>query len=673
MYSYFLERSVVKMWFMLIILATASSLYADGMTAEMVADLQTVRQAAVSPNGDHIAYTVSIPRTADEAPGASRSELWVMPAAGGAATQYTVVPMSVGGIRWSPDGKHISFLSLIKDRSETAQVYSIPLKGGAIQQLSNHNASISNHLWSPDGRSIAFLAKEVLSDALKAAEAAGQDWIDTDATELQQRAYILDVASGNIRPLNDMPGSIWALAWSPDSKSLAIQASKSVSVDDNYMFSAIYKVSVADGKQMPLCKTEGKLGAMAFSPDGSTFAYLGAVDISDPLAQSLFVVAAGGGSAKNLMVDAKMSATAIRWLDNKTILMQASKGTNNILTRVDVRSGKMKEIYGGPVLIHSFSANVKKNIFAAVTSSATHPPELYSGSLKSGKMKRLTQLNPEMADVALGRQTVFSWKGADDWDMQGILTYPVGYKEGQRYPLALQIHGGPEGVSLNGWRTSATYPVQVLAANSYFVLEPNYRGSAGRGVAFTKADHDDLGGKEFEDVLAGIDALVEQGLVDNSRVVTGGWSYGGYFSAWAATRHSERFKASVVSAGLTNWIAFSGTTDIPHEMALVHWNSYWYDQPELHWQRSPLAHLENAKTPTMLVHGLKDDRVHPEQSMQLYGALKLKNVPTRMITYPREPHGLLERAHKIHFTNAMLNWFNKHIGSGKAQPNNVIN
>ncbi len=224
------------------------------------------------------------------------------------------------------------------------------------------------------------------------------------------------------------------------------------------------------------------------------------------------------------------------------------------------------------------------------------------------------------------------------------------------------MHGGPEGVSLDGWRTRAGYPVQLLAKAGYMVLEPNYRGSMGRGVAFSKADHDDLGGKEYEDVLKGIDTLIERGLVDGDRVGTGGWSYGGYFSAWAATRHSARFKASMVGAGLTNWIAFAGTTDIPHEMSLVHWNSYWFDEPELHWERSPLAHLDNAKTPTLIVHGERDVRVHPEQGMELYTALRLKGIPTSLVLYPREPHGLNERAHQIDFIERSIAWFEKYLG-----------
>ena len=150
-------------------------------------------------------------------------------------------------------------------------------------------------------------------------------------------------------------------------------------------------------------------------------------------------------------------------------------------------------------------------------------------------------------------------------------------------------------------------------------------------------------------------------MVDPDRLGTGGWSYGGYLSAWAATRHSDRFKAAMVGAGISNWISFTGTTDIPIEMSVVHWDSWWFDEPQLHWDRSPLAHINKAQTPTLVIHGQKDDRVHPEQGLELYQALRIKGVDTRLVLYPRQPHGLKERAHRLDYMNRLVDWFNKYV------------
>ena len=403
---------------------------------------------------------------------------------------------------------------------------------------------------------------------------------------------------------------------------------------------------------------------MAVSPDGKQLAFLGAISLNDPLAQSLFTVPSDGGTLRFLTQNVASSGTWVDWINNKTLALLSVKGTQTVLSRVDAGNGKMKDIMAGGPIMQSIDLNSKTGRFAAVAHAHKHPNEVFSGKTDSDKMERLTNHNPWMKSNRIARQEVIEWLGADGWRIEGVLTYPLYYKAGQKYPLVLQIHGGPEGVSLNGWTTGAGYPVQVLAGEGYFVLQPNYRGSGGRGVAFSKADHDDLGGKEFEDVLAGVDTLIERGFVDGERIGTGGWSYGGYFSAWAATRHSERFKASVVAAGISNWISFAGTTDIPHEMSLVHWNSYWHTQRDLHWERSPSYYIKNANTPTLVIHGMSDVRVHPEQGIQLYTALKLKKVPTQLVLYPRQPHGLVERAHQLDYIKRVIEWFNKYLKVG---------
>ncbi len=179
--------------------------------------------------------------------------------------------------------------------------------------------------------------------------------------------------------------------------------------------------------------------------------------------------------------------------------------------------------------------------------------------------------------------------------------------------------------------------------------------------AFSKGDHRDLGGKEFDDVIAGIDHLAEQGLVDPNRVGISGTSYGGYFSAWAATRHTDRFQAAITFAGISNWASFTGTTEIPYEMSLVHWALWPHDDPGFAWDRSPLAHVKGSKTATLIGHGMSDTRVHPEQSLELHTTLKVLGVPTGLVLYPREPHGLTERAHELDFMGRILEWFGTYV------------
>ncbi len=632
------------------------TLAAESLTPELLVDLKSVSSVALSPDGTEVAYLLTVPRAADDDPGRSYSELWVVSADGGDARQFVSGKQNPSSIAWSPDGKLISFQLKRASVSENTQVFALPVNGGEAKALTDHGSSISLYAWSPDGNTIAFVAPRVKSKEEKDAIKAGKDWkVDGDITP--RELWIHDTTSGESSKLLDSL-QVWSLVWAPDGKQLVVQASEGGLMDDSMLFRQIYAVATDGGEPRQITTTPGKLGAMEVSPDGSQLAFLGAVTANDPLAQSLFLAPMSGGDARNLTDGVEASAFDLAWSTDGKLLLAMIERENHRLYEVDARSGKRKAAAWADAIIGDL--DLRGSRLAAAANAPSHPGEVYAGKLGQTPTRR-TFHNPALENVALTEQEAIRWTGADGWEIGGVLTYPKGYKVGQRYPLVLQIHGGPEGVSLNGWRTRPTYPVQLLADAGFMVLEPNYRGSAGRGVAFSKADHDDLGGKEFEDVLAGIDALIDRGMVDGDRVGTGGWSYGGYFSAWAATRHSERFKASMVGAGLTNWISFAGTTDIPYEMATVHWDSWWQQEPELHWERSPLAHINKARTPTLVVHGEKDTRVDPEQGVQLYTALRIKDVPTSLVLYPREPHGLTERAHELDYIERIVGWYREYV------------
>ncbi|MEM7588363.1 MAG: S9 family peptidase, partial [Acidobacteriota bacterium] len=589
----------------------------DPLTAEMLVDLRRVNSVALAPDGDLIAYTLEVPRSETDEPGGSYSELWLVRTADGEPRRFTSGKERVSSPAFSPDGKSVTFRVERKAVRKGVQLYAIPVDGGEARPLTEHAGSVSSFRWSPDGEWIAFTARDEDSKEVEEAKEAGKDWEVFDEDLKFRHLFLLEVASGETHRVFDADLDVNAIRWSRDGSTLLFQANETARVDDEYMNSKIYSVAAqtADGASSQprvLTETLGKLGGMEVSPDGRWLAFLAAVSRNDPLAQSLFVVSAEGGEKKNLTEAYEGSVTNLAWQDDQTLLMLAVEGEQQAFHHVDPASGDRKKL-PWPRLIAS-SLDVVGERWAVAAHSPQHPAEVFVAGVGKAP-QRLSHHNPELDGIRLARQETTEWKGADDWTIGGVLTYPLDYEEGKRYPLVLQVHGGPEGVSLDGWTTRPGYPVQLLAARGFMVLEPNYRGSQGRGVAFTKADHDDLGGKEFDDILTGVDALIDRGMVDGKRVGTGGWSYGGYMSAWAATRWTDRFQASVVAAGLTNWISFAGTTDIPVEMSVVHWNSWWFDEPELHWQRSPMAHLNQAKTPTLVVTGSEDVRVHPEQAM----------------------------------------------------------
>lgn len=653
--------------FITTIIILTSLVWADRpITAEDIVNMRYIVQPAMDHSGKYIAYVKIIPRGADEKRGGSFREIWVTSADGSDQRQYTQSPVNSWSPQWTPEGD-LSFLSKRKDHNASTQIYVLPFKGGEAKMLTNHKTGVGTYHWSPDGKWIAFTTRDEKSAEKKKAEKDGYDMIVMDQEHVYTHLWIYNLEEGTYEQVFKQDLNVASFKWSPNSKSIVFQATEKTGADRDLLERSIYRVKAPKGIPKKILETPGKLGAMAVSPNNSTLAFLGATSYNDPLSQSIYIVPMKGGRAKLLTPDFKESFVAVDWLDDQTILGKSYRGTKTILSTINTQ-GKTPEGVSNqtdvltPNEVLSTVFYHKPSGKLVMTASAhTHPNELYVGSLGSSEIKRLTHTNTGFDEIDLAKQKTISWAGADGLNIEGVLTYPLKYRKGKKYPLVLQIHGGPEGTSLDGWNTRSTYPVQLLAAEGFAVLEPNYRGSGGRGVSFSKADHDDLGGKEFEDVLAGIDYLVAEGIVDNNKVGTGGWSYGGYFSAWAATKHTDRFKASMVAAGLTNMISFTGTTDIPYEMSIVHWNQWWFDNPELHWERSPLSHINKANTPTLIIHGLKDDRVHPEQSMELWQALKIKGVDTELVLYPREPHGLIERTHKLDYMKRLVGWYNQYV------------
>ena len=649
------------------ILLFFSIIWADRpITAEDIVNMRYSAQPAMDANGTQIAYVKIIPRRADEKRGGSYREIWVMDSDGSNKRKFTSSPINSWSPQWTPNG-NLSFLSRRKEHHSAIQVYVISNDGGEATILTNHKTGIGSYQWSPNGKWIAFLSKDEKSNEKKKLEKDGFDMIVMDQDHIYTRLWVYNVKTGAYQKVFKQNLNVASFTWTPDSKSIVFQGTDKTGSDRDLLERSIYRVKAPNGIPRKVLETTGKLGDMAISPNSNNLAFLGATSYNDPIAQSIYLIPLKGGMAKMLTPDFKESFITLDWIDDKTVLGKSYRGTKTVLSTIDIKDRSLEGVANQTDLlipdeiITSVSYHRETGKLVIVSNSQSNPNEIFIGEVGSNTIKRLTYSNPELDDITLAKQETISWKSNDGLMIEGVLTYPLKYRKGKRYPLVLQIHGGPEGTSLDGWNTRATYPVQLLAANGFVVLEPNYRGSGGRGVAYSKADHDDLGGMEFEDVLAGIDQLIDDGLVNKNKVGTGGWSYGGYFSAWAATKHSDRFKASMVGAGLTNMISFMGTTDIPYEMSIVHWNQWWFDNMELHWERSPLSHINNAKTPTLVIHGLRDERVHPEQGMQLWQALRIKGVETELVLYPREPHGLLERSHKLDYMDRLVGWYNKHV------------
>jgi dipeptidyl aminopeptidase/acylaminoacyl peptidase len=650
---------------LLLVAAGLQAVHAQ-LTPEQVTQLRTVTSVALSPDARWAAYTVSQPRAPEEDTVAGLrgiSELWVAPVAGGAPRAVIQHPLSASGPAWSPDGSLLGFV-------HRGQVHVVPAGGGDARAITSMATNVTSFKWSPDGRAIAFTANVAEAAGEAERRRRGDDVIVSSGPVLRWlpgapaasvQLWVQPADGGDARALTPAEHTVREYAWAPDSRTLAVQTTETTDADADQLFRRIQLVTTDGTAPRLLTPTEGKLGAMAWSPDGTRLAYLGATRLNDPLAQSVFVVQPGG-AAVNLTPDYEGTVVWVGWQDARTVRFVSVESTRTALHSVPAAGGAHTRLAGlGPESFQSVSFSRDGGTFAAPASTSQHPAEVHIGTLRDRRLRRLTTHNAWLADVRLGRQETVTYTARDGWRIDGILVHPIDAQPGVRAPLAVLPHGGPEGIDFDGWGTNALYPAQLLAGAGYAVFRPNYRGSGGRGVLFSQGDHRDLGGREFDDILDGIDFLHEQGIADRDRVGISGTSYGGYFSAWAGTRHSDRFRLAMPFAGISNWMSFMGTTDIPYEMSIVHWDLWPYEHPLLMWERSPIAHISNARTPMIIGHGLVDDRVHPEQMMQLHQALRLKDVPSELILYPREPHGLLERQHQLDYMRRILDAFDRYV------------
>ena len=298
-------------------------------------------------------------------------------------------------------------------------------------------------------------------------------------------------------------------------------------------------------------------------------------------------------------------------------------------------------------------------------SSGSHPEELFRFA-GDGAAVRMTDSNPWLGEITLGKQTVETFTARDGLEIEGLLMHPVKRAAGVRHPMVIVAHGGPESHHSNGWLTSYGNWGQILAGRGYYVWYPNYRASTGYGVRFVMADHGDPMGGEFNDHIDAVKHFVDKGMVDAERVGIGGGSYGGYTAAWAATRHTDVFAAAVSFVPFvdikTKWM----TSDIPWEFYYVHYEEKWpWQQEEFLAERSPLSYASKCRTPLLLLGGDRDPRVHPSQPHMLYRAVKMATTtPCRYIRYPGEGHGNRVNTNRYDYLIRTLRWFEHYLKPG---------
>lgn len=642
---------------------SASAVAEGGMTLEDIARLKTVGSARLSPGGDAIAYTLNAPREPyAKEDGPAWTELHVL--RDGRSRGYVVGEVDVKNVRWHPAGDRIGFLAKRKEE-EKQSVYLIPVDGGEARKVLEVDTDISRFRFSPDGDRIAFLAKPKKDEKYEKLEKKG---FKTEVYEERLRNTQLRVApldgfeAGEPRTLA-LDGSVSELAWHPNGDSILIAMAPTPLIDDHYMKRDFYRVGTTDGEIQAELDLPGKVGDFAWSPNGEHLAYIAGRSKHDPAAGRLYLVDANLANERTLKGEFRGHVEHVAWRDAETVVYTADTGVFSTAAAIDVASGEEQTLVApGTPILRTLSLSSDGKGAAFVADSPQHPTEVYAMDLETGTLVRETNSNPWLADRRLAKQEVIEFEARDGLKLQGILIRPLDEDADARYPTVLMVHGGPESHDSHGWKTTYSDPGQAMAARGYAALYPNYRGSTGRGVEYSKMGQNDYAGDEFDDLVDFKKHVVDIGLADPERVGITGGSYGGYASAWAATALSEHFAASVMFVGISDQLSKFGTTDIPEEMYLVHARKWPWDDWQYFLERSPIYHTDKAQTPLLIMHGKEDTRVHPGQSMEMYRYMKVRtDVPVRLVFFPGEGHGNSNAAHRYDYSRRLMRWMDNYL------------
>ena len=651
--------------------AVTAQTSATAWDPEMQLKVRAVGTPRVSPDGKRMVYTVSEALTTPEK-SEFVSQIWLATIAAKENVQITFGDKSSTNPKWSPDGNWIAFTSNRKDNKNN--LYLLSLNGGEAEPLTDVKSAVTNFAWSPDGRAIAFTMTDPKSEEEEKNDKAKNDFRWVDENLKMSRLYVLAVqkdANGKREPRKLTTGNynVDEFDWSPDSSHIAFSHSKTPVAND-WTTSDVSVVEVATAKVAILANTPAAESSPVYAPDGNSIAIL--VSDNPPRWAQTGVIqvfatnatnASNAGQPKSLIASYDGQPSIAGWsADGRRIYFSEAKGTGTQIYALDVAANRIEEIKTSPAVYTAVTLNRSGTTFGFVRQTPDTPGDAYVASVSDFTPVQISHVNADLKMPALGRTEVIRWKAKDGKEIEGLLTYPVGYQNGRRVPLILNIHGGPTGVfqqTFIGGR--GVYPLATFASRGYATLRPNPRGSSGYGTEFRRANMQDWGGGDYQDLMAGVDRVIEMGVADPDRLGVMGWSYGGFMTSWIVTQ-THRFKAASAGAPVTNLMSFNGTADIPSFIPDYFGGQSW-EVMDLYQKHSPMFNVKGVTTPTMIQQGDADIRVPISQGYEFYNALKVQGVPTRMLVLPRQPHGPNEPKMQLAAMKANLEWFEKYLGA----------
>ncbi len=640
------------------------------LTAEMIADMTIPYELQISPDGKHIVYTL---RPFSKKEEHASSALWVATTDGSRpARQFTSDEAGNTHPRWSPDGSQIAFLS-DRARRGTAQLYVIAVDGGEARALTptDNKKEIQHFAWSPGGGQIAFLSADEPTEEEEQREKERDDARVYGERRPYARLRLLSLATHEITTLVSGDRHIADVVWHPDGTELAYVVWQTPELESMAREMVIERVSLAGGEPRVVCRVAGGVSALTWAADGQDLLFVGSASGKNQASHAMYAVSVEGGEPRRLAFGETNCAGDLRPLQQKQqIAASFWEGLETKLCTLDTATGAINILFP-PDEQHMLAdyaiwdaRYIDDQVVLAVTQCSDQELwNVWAGRSERGgavpELRRVSSHQEQFAGLIWGEQEEFHWTAADGLALDGMLVWPPDAARDQPQPTIVLVHGGPYGRWGRGYHLSWGNWAQWLALAGYAVLMPNPRGGLGHGEQFAAAARGDVGGADYGDVMAAVDAAIERGIADPDRLGIGGWSQGGFMTAWAVTQ-TNRFKAGIMGAGVSDWGMMVMTSDLPDFERELGGSAPWEGLgPHQHAKLSPISFAHQVKTPVLILHGENDARVPLSQATGFHRALREQQVPTEFVIYPREPHSISERAHQIDVLRRVRSWYDR--------------
>jgi dipeptidyl aminopeptidase/acylaminoacyl peptidase len=673
------------------------------ITIEDLYKMKFVSRPRIAPDGQRVALVVT---RIDERKHEYRSSIWVAPAAGGESRRFIGGSANAHSPSWSPDGRFLAFVSeregevAEKDSKEQKklgkgkpQIWILPLDGGEAYQLTFMEHGASSPVWSPDSRFVLFSAEvgptdEETEDGKKLPKARVIDrlWYRLDGVgfiyERRSHLFLVGVNGGTPEQLTDGDWDDGDAAWSPDGTQIAF-ASNHANDRWTILGADIYTLSIVDGKAGKLrCLTDGTMSCSspAWSPDGKTIAFLASAKFRSANHVYLYTISTKGerGKATNITVEFDGSCMdwtnsdigdehlmpAPVWSPDGTMLYTLASFHGATRLFVIPAHGASKDpptLTPGAVHVRDFSVDSAKNTMALLIGDATRPQEIFVRSTAvTGELKRVTGFNDVLfSELTLATPEYMPFKGFEGWSIDGWILKPHDFDPHKKYPLVVEIHGGPQTQYGYGF----FHEMQMLVAEGYVVFYANPRGSCGYGYEFALAVRGAWGEKDSLDIMYGVDALLSRGYIDESRMGVTGGSYGGFMTNWLIG-HNDRFKVAITDRCVFNLASMFGSSDIGWDLGYDNLETTPWEDLEKYMHMSPVNYLPHMRTPLLIIHSEQDLRCPIEQAEQLFAALKWMGREVQMVRFEGQSHGLSRGGHpklRLERLRHIQSWFAKYL------------